>query len=114
LEDLDPGQIAMLVRQKTELSITVPIAIELLAEQPLLDAGNYSGDLLNAVLGVPHDYWRAREDEWHQVNAILSTVDTALTNIQQNRRDFEAALVTAGESAGLRSNGMEREGGGRS
>jgi hypothetical protein len=104
LEDLDPGQIAMLVRQEAELSITIPMAIELLAEEPLLDAGNYRGDLLNAVLGVPKDYWLAHEGEWSEVNAILSVVDTALKSIQQNRRDFEAAFATTiGPSDGRRS-----------
>lgn len=91
IEELSPGEIAMFVRQKGELDVILPIALELLSEQPLLDAGLYPGDMLAAVLLLPVDFWRDHPDDWFEVNAILSQVDGAMGRITELRPAFEMA-----------------------
>src|SRR5687768_1928222 len=71
LSELRPSQIAMLIRQRTELELVLPLALDILAEQPLIDGELYCGDLLNAVLGLPPEFWRDHSSAWYEVNAIL-------------------------------------------
>ena len=50
LEALSPGDIAFCLRQSIALKHIVPLALAILAEQPLLEAELYPGDLLSSLL----------------------------------------------------------------
>jgi len=88
---LSADQIALLVRQRTEPDLVVPLAVALLAEQPLLDAGLYPGDLFAAVLQLPADFWLSHPTEWFDVDGILGQVDSAVSAINESRKAFEMA-----------------------
>jgi hypothetical protein len=97
LRELSAAQIAMLIRQKTELELVLPLALEILAEQPLLDAEYYPGDLLNAVLGIPDTYWQSHQNDWYDAYSLLGSLDRAVEEIAANKARFEAALIRSEE-----------------
>lgn len=43
--------------QGIELEAAVPTALELLREDPLVSAGQFSGDVLRALMEVPNRFW---------------------------------------------------------
>lgn len=46
-----------MIGQGRGIEILVPIALDHIESDPLLEAGYYSGDLLSIVLHVPDGYW---------------------------------------------------------
>lgn len=46
-----------MIGQGRGLEILVPIALDLIESDPLLEVGYYAGDLLSVVLQVPDRYW---------------------------------------------------------
>jgi hypothetical protein len=50
LADLSPGDLAFCLRQSIALPHVIPIALDLAAEQSLLEAEGYPGDLLISLL----------------------------------------------------------------
>lgn len=62
LRELTAGHLRMLIGQKIGLQFLVPVAIEALSENPLLEASYYRGDLLGAVSQVPEEFWAANAE----------------------------------------------------
>jgi hypothetical protein len=58
LRDLMPEDLRILVSQKMSLKYTVPLSIQVLNKDLMIDSGFYPGDLLEAVLKVSPDFWR--------------------------------------------------------
>ena len=57
LEKLEPKDIRLLIGQGVGLKFIVPIALELLEEDLLIDAELYEGDLLQNVMKIGDDFW---------------------------------------------------------
>jgi uncharacterized protein CbrC (UPF0167 family) len=66
-----------------------PLALNILEEQPLIDAEYYPGDLLQSVLTVDPAYREEHQDEWLAVHGIvdgfLSAVDDLSEPIERFR-----------------------------
>ncbi|WP_430391802.1 contact-dependent growth inhibition system immunity protein [Dyella sp. 20L07] len=52
LAELSPGEIAFCLRQSIALPHTIPLAMDLVIEQPLIHAELYPGDMLLSLLHV--------------------------------------------------------------
>ncbi len=50
LSDLTLGELAFCLRQSIAIPHVVPLALEVLVQQPLIEADRYPGDLLNSLL----------------------------------------------------------------
>jgi hypothetical protein len=59
LKDLTAGDLRLLIGQHIGLQYLIPLALEALAEDPLVEATFYPGDLLEVVLRVPPEFWKA-------------------------------------------------------
>lgn len=59
LENLSVEDLRLLVGQKVSLEYTVPLALELLEENPLAAGAMYRGDLLANVLSLPDGFWQS-------------------------------------------------------
>lgn len=75
LGTLDPSQLRVLVRQQVGLAHVVPVALDALANDPLLEADYYPGDLLAALLDLTAEYWSAHPAEAGIVDDLLTAVD---------------------------------------
>ena len=58
LKDISSEELRTLIGQLIGLKYTVPLALSLLEEDPLYNAGLYRGDLLAIVLKIPSDFWK--------------------------------------------------------
>ncbi|HTJ11132.1 MAG TPA: contact-dependent growth inhibition system immunity protein [Dinghuibacter sp.] len=67
---LTPADIRLLVSQQTRLEELVPLALGLLAANPLLETEVYPGDLLGALANVDLDYWGAHPDQQQRLFAL--------------------------------------------
>jgi hypothetical protein len=63
ISELSGGDLRMLIGQQIGLEFLVPRALELLADDPLVEGDYYAGDLLQMLLMVPADFWAAH-DAW--------------------------------------------------
>jgi hypothetical protein len=88
LKDLSASQIRLLVSQKTGLEWLVPLALEILRDNPLIDATNYPGDLLQACLSVDQEFWSKHEGMWSELNGSLDNLDDAVEDLKPHRATF--------------------------
>lgn len=65
LNQLNAGYLRMAIGQKMSLPYLVPLAVERLREDPLLEGDYYEGDLLQNVLLVPDEYYH-----WDKASAL--------------------------------------------
>ena len=69
-------QFRLMIGQGISLASLVPLALELLAQNPWVEGDLYPGDLLSNVLAVPDDFWQAhpelREELDHVVKQALA------------------------------------------
>jgi hypothetical protein len=66
--DLTDGEVRLAVGQSVGLRHVLPLAVERLRPNPLLDADNYPGDLLAALIRLDAQVWT----EWPDLHAELA------------------------------------------
>ncbi|MDX3537129.1 contact-dependent growth inhibition system immunity protein [Streptomyces sp. MB09-01] len=79
LSTLTPADLRTLVAQQVSLPYTLPLAVTLLLEDPMLDAYFYEGDLLLAVLALPASAWALFPDLAAQLTAAVEGLPPAAT-----------------------------------
>ena len=57
LEQFTVADLQIFIGQNMSLGFLLPIAIESLQDDPLVEGDYYQGDLLNAVLGIKPSFW---------------------------------------------------------
>lgn len=62
LREFTPANLRIMVGQSIGLEFLAPLALQLLADDPLLDAELYAGDLLSATLQSDSAFWSAHPD----------------------------------------------------
>jgi hypothetical protein len=80
----------LMIGQKVGLEYLVPIALDHLDANPLVEGDFYPGDLLAAVLRVPDGFWRDRPV---LVPRVLSAIDAALARLR--KEDERDGLATS-------------------
>jgi len=95
LRDFTSGDLRLMIGQEIGLDYLVPLALEVLSDNPLLEGTFYRGDLLLAVLRIQTNFWQDNPDLWWQVaelvtevECIRETLETAFPSAIQN---FQAA-----------------------
>ncbi|MCB2377144.1 hypothetical protein LGH70_06095 [Hymenobacter sp. BT635] len=78
--DLSVEQLRLLIGQNIGLPYLLPLAINMLAVDPLLEGDFYEGDLLMSVLRVDKDYWKEDIRNKKAVKAILELHKFRLQN----------------------------------
>ncbi len=71
LRDFTVEDLRIMIGQGIGLPFLVPLALERLEEDPLVQGDYYPGDLLGAVLGIDPGYWRDRPDLHDAALAIV-------------------------------------------
>lgn len=70
--DLTAGDLRLLIGQREGLMFLVPLAIEHLRADPLVDASYYPGDLLCVVLAAGPEFWQRHPEQRASVEAIVA------------------------------------------
>ncbi|MCP3976297.1 MAG: hypothetical protein GY720_17575 [bacterium] len=68
---LGPSELRLLIGQQIGLVRLVPLALDRLSDEPMLDATHYPGDLLDAVLRLPRVFWEQQTPLHRQLVEIL-------------------------------------------
>ncbi|WGS17290.1 MULTISPECIES: contact-dependent growth inhibition system immunity protein [unclassified Bradyrhizobium] len=74
LKDLTASDLRLLVGQQIGLRTLVPKALQLVSNEPLLEADFYPGDLLCALLRIDKAYWSDSSVELGQLVSIARAV----------------------------------------
>lgn len=104
LRRLSPAELRALIQQGLALRFVVPAALGKLADNPFLEAQDYPGDLLTAVLEADTRFWVDNEALWWDVMPILEqAVEVINRRVEAEERadylpwhlgdDFMAALL---------------------
>jgi len=88
LRKFSPAELHALIAQNMSLRYVAPLAIERLEADPFLEAGQYPGDLLTALLESDTRFWLEHYDLWCAVAGILATtVETIGKRMQEEERE---------------------------
>ena len=71
---LTANDLRVLVAQRVGLAALLPRVLDRLAENPLVEADFFPGDLLTVVLRVPAEHWRAHPDQHARIERIITAV----------------------------------------
>ena len=108
-----PEDLLLLAQHRVGLAFVVPLAFEKLAEEPFLQAVEFPGDLLTAVLEVPETFWKERVDFWTTGCSIL---ETAMAHVEEERQEDMPLTELVGDGlaaailyfAGIHQQGEEK------
>jgi len=62
IQELTSSEIRLLIGQNMGLEYVVPLALEILASDPMIDATYYPGDLLSTCLNADREFWQKNSD----------------------------------------------------
>jgi len=99
--ELTDGEIRMAIGQQFSLPILVPLALERLEQNPLLEADFYEGDLWKFVLMAKPDFWNEHPDLWQHASRISerawveaeATDESWQQNIEPDLKETYAAFL---------------------
>jgi len=70
---IEPGELCLFLRHGLVLVAAVPMAIERLIDAPFLQAIEWPGDLLTALLEVDLEFWKAQPQHWDATRDLLAS-----------------------------------------
>jgi hypothetical protein len=73
LHEFTTEDLRIMISQGISLPYLIPLAVEELEQNPLAGGDYYSGDLLNAVLGIEESFWVEHADICQRVRAVVTT-----------------------------------------
>ena len=88
LKELSVDDLRLLIGQKIGSSYLVPICIEVLQDEPMIDASFYPGDLLKSVIQLGDDFWTRHQDSLKAMRQIIMK----LQETQSDDEDIRFAL----------------------
>lgn len=74
--ELTDGELRIAIGQQFSLPILVPLALERLETDPMLEADFYQGDLFKFVLSAKSDFWSEHPDLWHRTHSVAEVAWT--------------------------------------
>lgn len=93
LEEYTPGDLRVMIGQDIALPYLVPLALDVLSREPLVEGDYFPGDLLAAVLrsGASHPYesfWAARPALRERLGAIVSRLEAVPEEVESALEGF--------------------------
>ncbi len=83
LDQFTPGDLRIMIGQQISLPILIPLAIECLDQEPLVEGTYYPGDLLAVVLKIDQQFWATHADSLQRVRRIVERVRAALPSLDE-------------------------------
>ena len=103
LEKLSAGDCRVLLTQGIGIRYILPIALDYVEADPLIEGDYYPGDLLLALLREPLDAWSRDKDGLSRLKSLARRIDDTLTSdsdphraYKQPSKDIRAALAAHG------------------
>lgn len=90
---LESEDLRIMISQKVGLEALVPVALERLERDPLLEGDYYPGDLLVAVLRAKVEYWMMHPAELETIQRILNSIHSPEDDVAEDIRNFRERLA---------------------
>lgn len=88
IEHFTLADLRIMIGQKFGLTYLMPIAIEKLQDDILVEAELYEGDLLNAVLNVDASFWDNNENYWKHLSELIKDRQQEIAELKINTSNF--------------------------
>lgn len=80
LKDFKVEDLRVMIGQDIGLKFLLPLAIEMLNENILVEGDYYPGDLLSVVLSAEKDFWKENSTLWKEVVGVLEKQSDRIKN----------------------------------
>ena len=91
LTDFTVEDLRIMLGQEMNVRILLPLAVDVLALDPLAEGDLYPGDLLWSVLRLPRSAWDGRPDLRDRLGVVLEAVDWEDTDVPKEMWDVLVA-----------------------
>ena len=71
LKEFEPEDFRILIGQDIGLNFLIPLAIDLLKKDILIEGDFYPGDLLSVTLRCDTKYWKENKNNWKEVSQLF-------------------------------------------
>ncbi|MGX6745448.1 contact-dependent growth inhibition system immunity protein [Streptomyces peucetius] len=85
---LTPAELRLMIAQHVGLPYLLPPAMEILRNDPLVDAWFYEGDLLQAVLSAAPEAWVLLPDLSRELREIVGSLPEVPDEVRHTAEDF--------------------------
>jgi len=89
LEDFSTEDLRLMIGQESFLRCLVPLALERLAENPMIQGDYHPGDLLENLLRLPRGFWTDFPDLYYDFLGEVSGLAPVLRRLLQSIDEFE-------------------------
>jgi len=83
---LKAGDLRILIGQVIGTEHLLPLALDLLSEDALIEGDHYPGDLLRAAMSTDSAFWSRHQDEKTRLASIAARANSELTVTEDARR----------------------------
>ena len=108
IEEFTTEDLRIAIGQDVGLPHLIPLAIEILEENPLAHGDHYPGDLLKSVLVVNSLFWRTRADLRAVVETILLRAEHFLQQSTAEHHEVSKESLKEGAERFRSSVGIDR------
>lgn len=81
LKDFTVENLRVMIGQSIGLEFLIPLAVEVLQENPFAEGDYYRGDLLSAVVKVESGFWRTHQDLYWSVYEIVAGLPSLMRDL---------------------------------
>jgi len=89
--DFSLSDLRLMIGQQFALDFLIPLALEKLQDNILIEADFYEGDLLSSVLNVDTSFWAHNKDYWIALNNLISDKRQQLVDVNISTTKFDNA-----------------------
>ena len=89
LKDFTVENLRVMIGQSIGLEFLIPLAIEVLEQNPFAEGDYYPGDLLSMVMQVEPNFWRTHQDLYWSVSEIVAGLSTIMKNLTDAIHRFD-------------------------
>ena len=90
LKDFTVENLPVMIGQSIGLEFLIPLAVELLRENPFIKGDYYPGDLLSATMQVEPGFWQTHRDLYWSVSEIVAGLPSIMSDLTDAIHGFEA------------------------
>ena len=83
ISELTPENLRMLIGQNIGLDYLVPLALNILEDNPLVSGDMYAGDLLANILRIPNEFWSTFPDLNNRVVELKNEIEILRDTINE-------------------------------
>ncbi len=90
LKDFTVENLRVMIGQSIGLEFLLPLAIELLQENPFVEGDYFPGDLLSVVMQVEPSFWQTHPDLYWSVSEIVAGLPSIMSDLTNAIHRFDA------------------------